>query len=184
MIPDNIIGSIDHWATKRDRKNAEALKILALAFIKDNNIDWNTPSGKANVVSYINDFYYGETIQNNTFNEDWIRHQTDQNPFELSLDKVFPSDSNDEIESDDTLPKDNKIMPLAGNTKEHDSENTNFIYRIETSHYPFEIKEILKELDDKAYKSPILSNLDIHGRLKLIRKAKILIYLQKLTTKA
>jgi len=183
MIPANVINSVEDWAKKRDRKNTETLKVLALAYLKENNIDWNTTSGKANVVSYIDEFYYGETRKDTSFNEDWMGHKTEQNPFELSLDEIFPSDSNNEVESDDALPKDNQNMLLAGIIKQPDTENVGFIHRINLLPYSFEIKEILKELDDKAYKSPILSNLDTHGRLKLIRKAKILIYLQKQTGK-
>lgn len=43
--------------------------------------------------------------------------------------------------------------------------------------FPAEVKELLKELEDKAYKSPLLANLDSLGRCKLTRKAKVLAFL-------
>lgn len=184
MIPDSIISSIEEWARKRDRNSAEALTFLAINYIKDNRIDWNTVSGKNKVVSSVEDDYYGETRKDVSFKDDWIGHQTNKNPFEISLEDIFPLETNDGIENDElTFSADNSLH----NTQkkdEQDSENKYHRPDIDTLPLPFEVKEILKELEDKAYKSPILSNLDNIGRQKLIRKAKILIYLQKQTRKA
>lgn len=138
--------SIEEWAKKRDYKNAETIIFLTTAFIKENAIDWNSPSGKAKVVSYINDFYFGIDGNDDTYNPDWQKHQPDNNPFELS-----------ENEIDSSLPE--------SDTLEH---------RIQSLDAPIEVKEILKEYEDKAYKSSILSNLNDHGRIKLIRRFKII----------
>jgi hypothetical protein len=183
MIPDSVISCIAVWARKRDRKSADALTFLAISYIKDNMIDWNTESGKNKVVSFVEDIYYGKTRKDVSFKEDWIGHQTNKNPFEISLEDIFPVEANDDIDNDDRiLPTDYSLQDTP-KKHEEDSENNHHRPEIDTLPIPFEVKEILKDLDDKAYKSPILSNLDNIGRLKLIRKAKILIYLQKQTGK-
>jgi len=178
MIPDDIRNSITNWAKKRDRKNSDTLIILSIAFIEDNRIDWNTPTGKAKVISYINEFYYGETIQHHTLYDDGIAQKSNKNPFELSLDEIFPPDSADDSESAFSPPEVNKIEPLVSNPKGPESDTISYTNKIDTLPFPIEIKEILQELEDKAYKSYILTNLDTHGRLKLIRKAKIMIFLR------
>jgi hypothetical protein len=143
--------SVNDWAEKRDRDNAETLKILAFAFIKENSIDWNSPSGRGKVISHINSVYYGEDRSNETYNPEWQKHQPDNSPFDLTESEI-----------------DN-------NTPYFDSP----LQRVESFNAQFEVKEILREHYDKVYKSAILSNLNDHGRIKLIRKAKILMSLQK-----
>jgi len=183
MISDDIRKSINDWAKNRDRKNSDTLIILAIAFIEDNCIDWNTPTGKAKVVSYINEFYYGEKSPNSSFNDNWIGHQTNKNPFELSLDEIFLSDLSVDAENDVSSLEVNKTELQSNNPNDPESDTSSFIDKIDTLPFPIEVKEILKELEDKSYKSGILSNLNTHGRLILIRRAKILIYLHKLEVK-
>jgi hypothetical protein len=179
MISDDIRNSINVWAKKRDRKNSDTLIILAITFIEDNRIDWNTPTGKAKVISYINEFYYGETGQHHTLYDDGIAQKSNTNPFELSLDEIFPPDSTDDGESTVTPTEVNKTITLVSNPKDPESDTISYTNKIDTLPFPIEIKEILKELEDKSYKSGILTNLNPHGRLKLVRKAKILAYTKK-----
>lgn len=143
--------SIEKWAKKRDYKNAETIKFLATAFIKENAIDWNTSVGKAKVDSYINDFYFGESSKNNEHNPDLDEHQSDdEGPFDLTVKEI-----------DNILP-----------------DGDSFEQRIQSLDAPFEVKEILKVFKDSAYKSSILSNLNDHGRIKLIRRSKIITFLK------
>lgn len=170
--------SIEEWANKKDRKNSEVIKLLALAYIKENKIEWNTSAGKVDVNSYIDELYYGKTRNLKSFDEKWMGNQDDK-PFEFSLDEVFPIDINDDIKKDDVILEKNQNKNVTIGPIKLLPEKNNFIDQITSLNFPLEIKEILKELDDKSYTSTILTNLDNHGRLKLIRKAKIFIYLYK-----
>lgn len=170
--------SIEEWAHKKDRKNSEVIKLLALAYIREKKIEWNTSAGKVDVNSYIDEIYYGKTRNLKSFNENWMGHQDDK-PFEFSLDEAFPIDINYDIKKDDIIFKENQNKNVTIGPIKLLPDKNNFIDHIMSLNFPLEIKEILKELDDKSYISPILTNLDNHGRLKLIRKAKIFIYLYK-----
>jgi hypothetical protein len=161
MISDDIRKSITDWAKKRDRENADTLVILAIDYIERFNIDWNTPSGKERVISYLEEFYYGESTHHIPIKDDWIGHQPNTSPFDLSMDENFTPELTDDTER----PKDTEF------------DTINYADKIDNLFVPIEVKEILKEREDKAYKSNILTNLGTHGRLKLIRKAKIMIFL-------
>jgi hypothetical protein len=45
--------SVEDWTKTRDYKNTETLKHLTLAYIYNNDIDWNTKTGKNRVTPYI-----------------------------------------------------------------------------------------------------------------------------------
>jgi len=180
VIPENVINSVNDWAKGKDKKEAETIKLLALAFIEEEGIDWYSSSGRAKTISYIEHFYYGELGNDISFNDNWIGHQNQKNPFEISFEEFFRDVSKEEIENNDFKSpedKDHIILKEKDSTK---SDKSNYLNQIESLKYSVEVKELLKELDDKSYKSIILTNLNKQGQLKLIRKAKILFFRKNL----
>lgn len=164
MISDEVKNSISKWAKKTDSNDATTLELLAIKYIEENQVEWNTPSGKAKVISYVEELSYGKTRQSVEFIDGWEGHQPDNKPFELSLDE--------ENENDFSLPRVKK--PSITSIKQKVEESNS---KIGTLTFPFEIEELFRELDDKAYKSQYLANFTAQGRIKLIRKAKILAFL-------
>jgi len=175
MISDEVKNKISDWAKERDSNDAYTLTLLAIAYIEENHIDWNTPSGKAQIISHVETLSYGKTHKVDSYIDGWLDHQPENKTFEISLDEVFTSDLEDDIEKNISPLEENKPFVSKIHTEEPYSDNI----KIELLPFPFEIKELLRELDNKAYKSPYLANFTAQGRMKLIRKAKILAFLYK-----
>jgi hypothetical protein len=179
MISNDLVIRIEDWAKKRDSKDAKALTILAIEYIKENHLDWDTTVGKAKVISYIDKFYFGTTKQNISFNDEWIGHQTENNLFELLTDDFFSSDLNIDADNDSNTPEIDKTVLSYNNLVDTESDINNYTNKIESSDFTYEIKELLRVLYDNANKSHYLTNFNSQGRIKLIRKAKILAFLHK-----
>jgi len=153
MLSETDIEQISSWARKISSREADTITQFAIAYIEENKINWQSKSGQISVSAYINnEMHYKDDITKQEFFEGWSKHNTSTDttsPFEILPDE----------------------LPRSGGEEMED--------KINNSSLPFEVKEILKEMEDKSYKSPILSNLDNTGRLRLIRKAKILAYLRR-----
>ncbi len=153
MLSKTDIEQISIWARKINSGEADTIILLAVAYINENEIDWQSDSGRKSVFVHIfKEMGYGTDKLKQEYNEGWLKHNPPTktaSPF-----KIIPGE----------LPQ---------------SEGEEMEDKINNSSLPFEVKEILKEMEDKSYKSPILSNMDNTGRLRLIRKAKILAYVQR-----
>jgi hypothetical protein len=173
MILESVLNSIAEWAKKRDRDKSDTLILLAIDYIKKNGTNWNSITGKSAVVSHVEELYYGISRNTVSFKDDFKGHQPDENPFEINIENIR-IDNEARIGHQDLNTDEGSTI-----FDDQNSGNTNQRPDADSLPFPNEVKELLKEFEDKSYKSLLLTNLNLHARLKLIRKAKILIYLQK-----
>ncbi len=175
MIPESVVNSITEWAKKKDRDNFDTLILLAIDHIKKNGTNWNSNIGKSEVVSHVEEIYYGISRNTVSYNDDFKGHQRDDNPFEINIENINLGNKYKIDYLDMYFDTDEGSVTHCN----QNSKNTHQRPDADALPFPNEVKELLKEFDDKSYKSLLLTNLNLHARLKLIRKAKILIYLHK-----
>jgi len=130
MLTNKDVEQISGWARKVNAKEADTIKFLAIAYINENKVNWQSDSGRSSVFVYIlRKMNYKIDIKNQEYNEEWLKHNPSAettSPFEI-LSNELPQSAGEGMED-----------------------------KIKNSTFPFEVKEILKETEDKSYKSPII----------------------------
>ena len=125
-------------------------------------------------------FYFGIDKQHQLYNDEWIKHQPEHKPFEISLEEILPIVGADEENiSGDEKHIDSQVNSLQKEIKEAIIVQRDVERELIKYPFPYEVKEVLRQLENKAYKSPTPSNLGTLGRMKLIRKAKVLAFLYR-----
>jgi len=129
MLSNKEKEQIYNWAKTINVAEADTIKLLAIAYINEKNVNWQSDGGRKSVSKFIlKKMHYETGIKELEYNEGWIKHNPSAettSPFEI-LSNELPQSAGEEMED-----------------------------KIKNSTFPFEVKEILKETEDKSYKSPI-----------------------------
>jgi hypothetical protein len=146
---EEIKREIERWVKNHyPAKIANDVKSAIFQIIREKKLEWNNPAHLEIIVNELNPWFGQSEVEKESLNSKEI-HFNDQ-----------------------------FIGHQGGANLITDSFTINNLdSRIQNSFFPMEVKEILMEQNNKAYKSIILANLDELGRIKLIRKAKILYFL-------
>jgi hypothetical protein len=178
MISKNNPKSLSDWIRKKFSDDHDTMLLLAEDFIERNDINWSSPEERKSLEEYLSEFNYKPEGKTEGFLDGFRKHSSVYQPFELNnkdFDSGISSEAPMKSQSQSVMREDEHTDTLM----DFDSDSKEFDGRIERLPFPAEVKELLKELEDKSYKSPILANFDTLGRLKLTRKAKVLAFLHR-----
>jgi len=148
---------INQWVKEHLTSNWESASYMIMDFIGKNSLDWDIKNDRSKAISYLSGFFPQEIKDPGQLNENWIKHNSG-NDFNIDVEDVV------------------LIEHSNGEQKDLDSNNS-----IDTLNRKLTVEmiEFLKQLDDLSYKSSILANLSEMGNIKLLRKTKIRLWLNK-----
>lgn len=165
MSSKSNLKGFSEWIRKRYPEDIDTMLILGKDFIEKNNINWESQDDRKKLANHLNEFCFSLRVKDEDFRDNWKTHSTVYQPFDLEPDEFIS----------EILPEGSETT-FPGNSSREDE---NIDKRIHQLPFPAEVKELLKELEDKSYKSPLLANSDKLGRLKLTRKAKVYSFLHR-----